>query len=159
MTTNEDIQEYSRQIRKGQIPEAYRAITKFMAGFKAHLEKKYPTHLASALYPGYLDMTYFAFTPPVLATKKLKIAIVYLHAQNAFEIWLSAVNKNIQSHYIQALANIVGRYKLSSFQPGVDSIVELRLPDEPNFDHVDQLESELEHSFNAFLNDMLAIVF
>ncbi len=54
--------------------KAYKAIMTFMSGLCTYLEKKYPEYNTSALYFGYMDMTYFAFTPPGLKGKKLKIA-------------------------------------------------------------------------------------
>jgi len=35
----------------------------FMSELRSYLESKYPDYTAGNLYFGYMDMTYFAFTP------------------------------------------------------------------------------------------------
>lgn len=69
---------------------------KFISGLKNYMENNYPEYASSALYFGYMDMTYFAFTPLELKKKNLKVAVVYLHEQNKFEAWLGGGNRKIQ---------------------------------------------------------------
>ena len=78
---NNLVKEYTEQLRKGRIQKAYRGIMAFMSGLVNFMENRYPGHHSSALYSGYMDMTYFAFTPLELKKKNLKIAVVYLHEQ------------------------------------------------------------------------------
>ena len=102
---NEDIREYTAQLQKGSIQRAYKGIMVFMSELKSALERKYPDYTSSALYYGYMDMTYFAITPPPpLKDKKLKIALVYLHTENRFEYWLAAANRMIQADIIKTLS-------------------------------------------------------
>ena len=60
---NDIIKEYNNQLRNGLIQKAYKGIMTFMSEEKVNLEKKYPDYKTSTLYFGYMDMTYFAFTP------------------------------------------------------------------------------------------------
>lgn len=60
---NNHVREYTIQLSKGQIQKAYKGIMTFMSGLRTYLESMYPEYTASALYFGYMDMTYFAFTP------------------------------------------------------------------------------------------------
>ena len=60
---NEYIKEYATQLRKGQIQKAYKGILTFMSELRSYLESRYPDYTAGSLYFGYMDMTYFAFTP------------------------------------------------------------------------------------------------
>jgi len=53
----------------------YTYIMKFMSDLSIYLKKRYFDYNISALYYGYMDMTYFAFTPSDLKSKKLNIAI------------------------------------------------------------------------------------
>jgi len=71
-TLNEHIREYQLQLSKGHIQKAYKGIMTFMSSLKSQLEKAHPDYFTSALYFGYMDMTYFAFTPPDLKEKKVK---------------------------------------------------------------------------------------
>ncbi len=122
---NNHIQEYKIQLSKGHIQKAYKGIMTFMSGLKIYLEKGYPDYVTSALYFGYMDMTYFAFTPAFLKKKKLKIAIVFLHEQGRFEVWLGGSNRKIQAEYIERISHKnIGKYILSQVFPGVDSIME-----------------------------------
>ena len=156
---NKHIHEYRLQLIKGHIQKAYKGIMTFMSGMKSHLEKNYPDHLTSALYFGYMDMSYFAFTPPSLKAKKLKIAIVYLHEQGRFEVWLGGSNRKIQVEYIERLSHKnLGKYKLSQVSPGVDSIIESILVEHPKFNNLEQLEMHIEKKTTEFINDMTTIV-
>jgi len=153
------IQEYRIQLSKGQIQKAYRGIMTFMSSMKSYLGNKYPDYFSSALYFGYMDMTYFAFTPPSLKEKKLKIAIVFLHEEGRFEGWLGGNNRKIQSVFIEQLShNNIGKYKLSKVSPGVDSIIEVNLVEQPDFNKLEELKTQLEVKTIEFINDMMAIL-
>ncbi len=156
---NKEIREYREQLRKGHIQKAYKGIMTFMSALKSHMENVGPAYFSSALYFGYMDMTYFAFTPPVLKEKKLKIAVVYLHEEGRFEVWLSGSNRKVQAEWIERLKGTdVGRYKLSQVQPGVDSILESILTEAPDFDDPERLKDELVKKTLALIAEVSAIV-
>lgn len=156
---NNHIQEYKIQLSKGNIQKAYKGIMIFMSGLKTYLGKRYPDYVTSALYFGYMDMTYFSFTPAFLKEKKLKIAIVFLHEQGRFEVWLGGSNRKIQAEYIERISHKnTGRYKLSQALPGVDSIMESILVEKPDFDHPDELKMQIERKTIEFINDITSIL-
>jgi hypothetical protein len=125
MGLNDDIREYKSQLGKGSIQKAYKGIMTFMSDLRAYLAGRYPDYSASALYFGYMDMTYFAFTPAELKDMKLKAAIVFLHEECRFEVWLAGSNRKVQADYIEMFKNKdIGKYALSQVSPGVDSIIE-----------------------------------
>ena len=149
------IEKYAAQLRKGQVQKAYKGIMTFMSGLKTYMENRYPEYSVNALYFGYMDMTYFAFTPPDLKNKQLKIAIVYIHEQSRFEIWLCGSNKKIQTEYINRMNQInIEGYQLSRAAPGVDSIIEAILVERPDFDHPEELEKQIETKSIDFINDI-----
>lgn len=149
---NDCIKEYTEQLAKGQIQQAYKGIMTFMSGLSGYLQSRHPDYAVSALYYGYMDMTYFAFTPLAIKELKLKIAIVFLHEECRFEVWLSGMNKKIQAHYIDRLrAKGIDKYKLSQPLPGVDSIVESIIIDQPNFANTDELMKEIEIKTMEFI--------
>jgi hypothetical protein len=155
---NQEIQEYRLQLQKGYLQKAYKGIMAFMSELKTMLGKKYPEYIAGALYLGFMDMTYFAFTPPSLKTKNLKIAIVYLHEEGRFEGWLGGINRKIQAEYIRLLSQKQhGNYTLSRVQPGVDSILESILVDDPDFDHPEELKQQIESKITLFIQDVTII--
>lgn len=156
---NDFINEYTKQLSKGQIQKAYKGIMTFMSGLKKYMENKYPEYTSSALYFGYMDMTYFAFTPLELKKNNLKIAVVYLHEQNKFEVWLGGGNRKVQAEYIEKLRHMdIGGYKLSRINPGVDSIIELQIIEQPNFDQVEELMQKVESKTIGFAEDILSIL-
>ena len=156
---NQCIQEYRKQLRIGDIQKAYKGIISFMLGLRTELENKYPEHLKSSVYYGYMDMTYFAFTPAELRNMGLKIAIVYLHEKGTFEAWLAADNRKIQADYIKVLKNKeVGEYKISEVFPRVDSIVESVLAAWPDFDAPAELKMQIEIAAMSFTNDMISLL-
>lgn len=131
----------------------------FMSTLKSYLENNYPEHYISALYFGYMDMTYFAFTPPEIKNKGLKIAIVYLHEEGRFEAWLGGNNRKIQADYIEKFSTKdIDKYQLSEIGPGVDSIIESILVKEPNFDDLEGLKDQIETGTIAFIDDMILLL-
>jgi hypothetical protein len=156
---NRFILEYGNQLHKGHIQRAYKGIMTFMSNLSIYLVNSHREFSVSALYPGYMDMTYFAFTPPDLKIKNLKIAIVYLHEQNRFEAWLSGGNRKIQAEYIKLLSyKDTKEYKLSQVLPGVDSIIESTLVDQPDFDNSEELKKLIDVKIIEFTNDMRSLL-
>lgn len=156
---NDSIKEYTNQLEKGHIQKAYRAIMTFMSDLKTYLESRNPEYSASALYFGYMDMTYFAFTPSDLKNRKLKIAIVYLHEECTFEIWLAGNNRQIQAEYIALLSQKnIGKYSLSKINPGVDSIIASPMVEQPDFDDLTKLKKKIEEKTIKFITDMTGLI-
>jgi hypothetical protein len=156
---NDDIREYTELLREGTVPRAYRGILTFMSELLRHMSASQPDHTVSAMYAGFMDMTYFAFTPPELKSRSLKIAVVYLHEENRFEVWLGGGNRKIQAEYIERLSGAdIGSYTLSKVSPGVDSIIEKRLVEHPDFDDREALIRRLEKDVIAFVGDMIELL-
>jgi hypothetical protein len=156
---NDDIREYTELLREGTVPRAYRGILTFMSELLRHMSASHPDHTVNAMYAGFMDMTYFAFTPPELKSRSLKIAVVYLHEENRFEVWLGGGNRKIQAEYIERLSAVdIGSYTLSKVNPGVDSIIEKRLVESPDFEDREALIRRLEEDVIAFIGDMNGIL-
>jgi hypothetical protein len=131
----------------------------FMTDLKSYLESKHPENISSALYFGYMDMTYFAFTPPGLKRLNLKIAIVYLHEENRFEVWLAAGNRRTQAEYIEVFSRKnIGEYVLSEVKPGVDSVIYSTIVDRPDFDDPDGLKQSIDSITIRFANDIVSLL-
>lgn len=153
------IQDYTILLSNGQIQRAYKEIIKFMSELSSYLHSKYPDCALGSMYLGYLDMTYFAFTPSHLKDKKLKIAIVYLHKESKFEAWLCGSNRRIQSEYIIFIGKKkLEKYKLSKALPGIDSIIESTLVENPDFDHQEELMKQIELKAMEFLDDIIMLL-
>ena len=152
------ISRYTASLSGGEVQRAYKGILSYMSSLQTQLAELFPTCAGGALYQGYLDMTYFALTPPELREKKLKIALVYLHAEARFELWLAANNRALQAETAKRLFTLpLGGYRVTAPAPGVDAIIEKIALDSPDFDHEDQMTETLSNAFASFSSDMLAL--
>lgn len=156
---NDNVLAYTEGLKDGKIQRAYRGIMEFMSSLRSRLEVTHPDYVVSAMYAGYMDMTYFAFTPSVLKEKRLKIAIVYLHPDHRFEVWLGAINRNVQKETFRQLKgkDLLG-YKVGEIKPGEDAILSSILVDHPDFDAKEMLESLIEEGTLKFIQDVVRIV-
>ncbi len=155
----DDIREYSAQLKRGGIQRAYRGILSFMSALKASLERHYPEYALGTLYPGYMDMSYFAVPPPALKAAGLKIAIVYLHQEARFEAWLAADNRKRQREIIKQLAGKeLGGLTLPSPGPGVDSIIAAIITEAPDFDRAEELIRQIENYVLDFIRRVTALL-
>ena len=88
--------EYKKQLEKGAIQAAYKGLMEYMMGLRTVFSNRYPDYVVSgSIYYGYMDMTYFSFSPQSFKQRNLKVAIVFLHEAFRFEAWLAASNKSI----------------------------------------------------------------
>ena len=151
----EYIDEYRKQLEKGVIQKAYRGLLQYMMDLRTHPTKKYPSFEPGNIHQGYMDMTYFPIFPAELTSKKLKIAIVFIHETIRFEVWLAAQNKRIQTEYRRFFKeDNWDKYKIPVTTKGVDSIMECTLTDTPDFNDLDALTEQLEKRTLLFVNDI-----
>ncbi len=152
---NDCIKEYKNQIERGHINRAYKGILDFIMNLRTNLKNKYPDYFISSIYQGYMDMTYFSFTPQRFREKKLKIAIIFIHKQICFEIWLAANNRGVQFEYRKLINKKKWeKYKTSDITLNPDSIIEYTLVENPDFNHLNILEEKIESKSLEFIKDL-----
>lgn len=150
------VAEYKKQVEKGDIVKAYRGLMEYISALRNHLAAKYPDYAVTGTYFGYMDMSYFSFTPPELRDKKLKVALVLMHEGLRFEIWLAAANRQVQSQYIKLFKEKgFDKYPVSSAGKGVDSIIECVITNAPDFDSPEKLTALIEEKSLLFIRDTL----
>ncbi|MGF7117693.1 DUF7000 family protein [Methanobacterium oryzae] len=148
--------EYKKQLENGYIQEAYMVLMKYIMDLRAYFKNKYSEYFVSGIYQGYMDMTYFSFTPEPLKHQKLKIAIVFVYDTFKFEVWLAGSNKKVQNKYWKLFReNDFDKYHIPSTIDGIDSIIEHILVDNPNFSDLDALTGQIETGTLKFINDIL----
>ena len=132
---HENMIEYRQQLQKGAIQKAYLGLMEYLMGLRTHFQQKYPEYVVSgSIYYGYMDMTYFAISPPLLKQQGMKIAIVFLHEAFRFEVWLAANNKQIQAQTWKRIKESGWeRYRLVPTTKGANSILEQVLVENPDF--------------------------
>jgi len=159
-TLSEAMAEYRQYLQRGLIQQAYRGLMEYMSALKTQLNAKYPDYQVSgSLYFGYMDMTYFSFTPPSLKDKGLKIAIVFVHETFSFEVWLSAANRAVLAQYAQLIADAGWeKYRRVSAAQNPDAILEHTITAEPDFSDLPALSAQIERETLAFIADVGAFL-
>lgn len=145
---------YKKQIAKGTLPFAYKSLMDYMMGLRTELKNRHPDFYVSGnFYQGYMDMTYFSFTPNSFRKRKLRIAIVFIHCSCKFKIWLGGINKNIQQEYWQKFTdNKWKKYQLVPSPIGVESIIETSIV--PDFNNLPALSKNIEKTTVKFAKDI-----
>jgi len=153
---HEYMNEYKKQLKKGDIKEAYKGLMEYIMDLRVFFKKKYPDYFVSgSIYYGYMDMTYFSFIPESLKRRKLRIAIVFIHDTCRFEVWLAGYNKDIQSKYWKLFKESDwNKYRIPSTTKGVDSITEYILVGNPDFSDLDALTKHIERGTLKFIKDV-----
>jgi hypothetical protein len=153
---HEYMDEYRKQMRKGDIAEAYKGLMDYIMNLRTHFQNKYPDYFVSgSIYYGYMDMTYFSFFPKSLKNRKLKIGIVFIHDTCRFEVWLFGYNKQVQAKYWKLFKeNDWKKYHIPSTIKGMDSIIEYIVVDNPDFSDLDTLTKQIEKGTLKFIEDV-----
>jgi hypothetical protein len=157
MTTfPESIAEYKKQLAKGAIQQGYKGLMEYIMGLKTYFQTGHPDFFVSGnIYYGYMDMTYFAFSPEIFKQRKLKIAIVFIHETFRFEVWLAGQNKQVQSKYWEMFKESAwNKYQLVPTTQGADSILEHVLAANPDFGDLDGLTKQIETGTLEFVRDV-----
>ncbi len=150
-----DVQELRKQLGKGSIQRAYRALISYMMGLRTHFANQHGAAAVSALYPGYMDMTYFAISPPSLKRRDLKVAVVFNYDAFRFEAWLAARNRKVQRQYWELFKDSRwARYRVVPPASGIDAIVECILADDFDLGDPDALTSTIEKATAALIGDI-----
>ncbi len=152
---HKDMEELQKQLRKGLIQKAYRALLSYMAGLRTHFANMYGEPAVSGLYQGYMDMTYFALFPPSLKRLDLKIAIVFNYEAFRFEAWLAARNRKVQRQYWELFKDRDwAGYRVVVPAAGIDSILECDLAMDFDLSNPDILTSSIETTTVAFIDEI-----
>jgi len=160
LSLSEAMLEYRDQLRKGMIQVAYKGLMDTMLAMKTYLKNQHPDFFVSgSLYTGYMDMTYFSFTPPALKERNLKIAIVFVHEDFRFEAWLAGVNRQVQSEYWKLIeASDWRKYQLVDKPQQQDGILWQVLVENPDFGNLDALSAQIEAGSLQFSQDVEAFL-
>jgi len=150
------MEEYRKQLEKGNIQKAYQGLMEYLMGLRTCFAKRYPDFVVSgSIYYGYMDMTYFSFSPESFKRRNLKVAVVFLHEHFRFEVWLAGYNKKVQVKYWELIKESSwDQYRLVPAPEGADSIIEHTLVDNPDFGDLDALTEQIERETLKFIGDV-----
>ncbi len=152
----EALEEYRLQLQKGAVQAAYRGLMKYMGALRTALKERRPDYFVSGgLYYGFMDMTYFSYTPESLQRRKLKIAVVFVHEAFRFEVWLAAANKQVQTEYWKRIQEKDWTpYRVVPTIQGYDSILEHTLAAAPDFGDLPALTEQIAAGTLRFIQDV-----
>ncbi len=158
---HEYMNEYRKQIEKGDINKAYKGLMEYIMELRLYFKNKYPDYIVSGnIYYGYMDMSYFSFFPESLKLRKLKVAIVFSHDTFRFEAWLAGYNKQVQTKYWKLVKESNwNKYHIPSTTKGVDSIIECILVENPDFSDLDMLTKQIDSGTLKFIKDVEEFLF
>lgn len=154
------MKEYRCQMKLGIIPNAYKGLMEYILTLRNHFANRYPHFsVPGSIYFGYMDMTYFSLLPDELKNRKLKIAVVFIHETCRFEVWLSAVNKQVQARYWEFFKQSGwDKYRLVPAIQGADSILEQVLDDHPDFSDLEALTRKIESGTVDFIDNVVGFL-
>lgn len=151
--SQEDINEFKRQLKKGAIRRAYKGLLTYMLDLRRFFMGKYTTYDVSGLYHGYMDMTYFALFPKSLKQRDLKVALLFNYEAFRFEVWLAGRNRKVQKKYWEVFKGFqCDECRVVEPGKGVDAIVESTLAEDFDFDNLDALTSSIEKATLKFID-------
>jgi len=151
----QDLQGFKNQLEAGSLQRAYQGLIAYMNSLRAHVAKTYGDSAVSALYQGFMDMTYFAVFTPALKARDLKIAVVFNYAPFRFEVWLAARNRKIQRQVWELLKDVrLEGYRIVEPAEGIDSIIECDLAAEFDLAKPEELTAHITKTTAAFIEKM-----
>ena len=151
----QDLQGFKNQLENGSLQRAYQGLIAYMNALRAHFAKTHGDSAVSALYQGFMDMTYFAVFTPALKARDLKIAVVFNYEPFRFEVWLAARNRKIQKQMWELFKDIhLEGYRIVKPAEGIDSIIECDLADEFDLSRPDELTARISQITSAFIEKM-----
>lgn len=150
---HEHMHELRKQLEKGEIQKAYQGLMEYILRLRTYFTNKYPDFYVSGIYPGYMDMTYFSFTPEPFRQKKLRVAIVFVYDTFRFEIWLAGYNKQIQAQYWKMFKDSGwDSFPLVPATKGEDAIIRHALVSQPDFRDPEVLTDQIERETLKFID-------
>lgn len=157
---NDYVREYRRQLEKGDIRKAYKGLMSYMTNLRLHFKNKFPEYdVAGSIYQGIMDMTFFTFSPEPLKSRKLKIAVVFVHEKIRFEVWLAGYNKQVRDKYWKLFKNSRWQYYyVPSTTESAVSIIEYILADNPDFSNLNTLTERIVTGTLKFTEDVMAFI-
>jgi len=147
---------YRQLLGEGHLQVAYRGLMKYLSSLRTELKKRHPDfYVSSSVYTGYMDMSYFSFTPEAIKNKKLKIAILFNHENFHFEAWLVGVNKGVQKDYLKLLKERgLSKNQQVPMEKGIEAIAATTLIAEPDFDDLELLTNRIEKQSISFISEV-----
>lgn len=137
------IEEYKKQLEKGDIQIAYAGVVKYVMSLATVLSKRLSDKYSFGnLLQGYMDYTYFYYTNAFFKERKLKMGLVLNHHKMQFEVWLLGQTAPVQKKYWQFFKD--AHWNRDRTEMPKYSILEAVLVEKPDFNDLDALTQQIE---------------
>lgn len=155
VSINECVNDFKKELAKGEIQKAYKGIFDFLTEIKTALLDMNPDNLSSgSMYHGYLDMSYFPIITNVLKKHKLKVAVVFNYESFQLEVWLSGMNRVVSKNIWELLKKKQwNKYPLVKDIQMSDSIMECILRKKIDLERREEI-AEIRIMIESFLTDV-----
>lgn len=132
---------------------------RFFSDLRNHLIKAYPDqYICGHIYQGYLDFSYFSFTPTEIKQSQLKVGICLLHKALRFEVWLVGQNKKVQQRYWQLFKGSDWEDSIIPTTPS-EAVLKKIIAENPDFDQPERLTRLIATETLAFINNLKRVLF
>ncbi|AQX05358.1 hypothetical protein BBD33_08925 [Elizabethkingia meningoseptica] len=154
-TLNDYIAVYKEQLTKKDIQKAYHGLMKYMMSLKTHIANSLSGQFVFGnLSFGYMDFTYFPFHNDFLRSQKLRFGIVLNHEEMRIELWLMGQNAHVQKKHRDLLKT--NHWNKDCEAMPVYSVLEAVLTEDPDFNHPEKLNTEIEKQVVHISEEIIA---
>ena len=153
------IDEYKRLMQTTDLQKGYQEFIKFFKGLRTYLAGSMLEYkFTGNIIENGMDYSYFQFSDTELQAKGLKIVIAFVHKEFSYEMWLSGMNRNIQSKFHAKLSSAECKYELSKDQNRVDYIAKETLISDIDYVTYDKLVETMKANVIDFTKNMKCLV-
>lgn len=146
------LSEYKELLQTTNLRECYQEFIKLFRYIRVSLEKSMPEYkFQGNIVENGMDYSYFLFTNKNLKEKGLKMAVVFVHSNFQFEVWLSGYNRNYQSKYYDLLKGKNIPFELTDNPTQKDYILRVTLEGSVDLSDVSFLIKEIKSISNKLL--------
>jgi len=151
----EYINEYKLLIQTTNLQKGYQEFIKFFRNLRAYLQREMPEYTFTGnIVENNMDYSYFQFSNEDLKSRGLKIVIAFVHADFAYQIWLSGLNRETQRKHYEYLKDKNYPYTLTDNPSKTDYVLKKLLIDECNYDDIEGLLKAFKENALEFINEV-----
>lgn len=146
------LSEYKELLQTTNIKECYQEFIKLFRYIRVTLAKSMPEYkFQGNIVENGMDYSYFLFTNKNLKEKGLKMAVVFVHSNFQFEVWLSGYNRKYQSKYYDLLKEKNIPFELTDNPIRKDFILRVTLEESADISDGSLLIKEIKSISNKLL--------
>ena len=142
--------EYQELLQTTRLIACYREFIRLFRWVRVELEKRMPEYkFQGSITENGMDFSYFQFTSPELKEKGLKVAVVFIHRDFQFQVWVSGFNRRYQAHYCEVWKDQPLPFELTGSPAQTDYILRAPLKEPANLSDggalLDQIQTLAEN--------------